>query len=97
MRALCIIHTYNEIMNLIRDQQATIIEWQDSFQRNDLADFTPPMSNGLNCLMVGDGFDVVNDNDGNKRLKLPWEEEPEAQITSLRVLPESVADTCRNP
>mmetsp|Transcript_16021 Transcript_16021/g.40188 ORF Transcript_16021/g.40188 Transcript_16021/m.40188 type:complete len:244 (+) Transcript_16021:1-732(+) len=51
------------------------------------------MSNGLNCLMVGDGFDVVNDNDGNKRLKLPWEEEPEAQITSLRVLPESVADT----
>ncbi len=81
---------WNEV---IRDQQATIIEWQDSFQRNDLADFTPPMSNGLNCLMVGDGFDVVNDNDGNKRLKLPWEEEPEAQITSLRVLPESVADT----
>ena len=81
---------WNEV---IRDQQATIIEWQDSFQRNDLADFTPPMSNGLNCLMVGDGFDVVNDSDGNKRLKLPWEEEPEAQITSLRVLPESVIDT----
>ena len=31
----------------IRNQQATIIEWQDSFQRNYLADFTPPMSNGF--------------------------------------------------
>jgi len=78
---------WNEV---IRDQQATIIEWQDSFQRNDLADFTPPMSNGMNCLMVGDGFDEVDDRDGNRRLKLPWEEEPEAQITSLRVLEESV-------
>ena len=80
---------WNEV---IRDQQATIIEWQDSFQRNDLADFTPPMSNGLNCLMVGDDFDVVDGNDGNRRVKLPWEEEPEAQVTSLRVLEESVVD-----
>jgi len=74
----------------IRNEQATIIEWQDSFQRNDLADFTPPMSNGLNCLMIGDDFDMFND--GSLRVKLPWEEEPEAQITSLRVLEESVVD-----
>lgn len=78
----------------IRNEQATIIEWQDSFQRNDLADFTPPMSNGLNCLMVGDDFGVVNDNeDGSRRVKLPWEEESEAQITSLRILAGSVVDT----
>lgn len=81
---------WNEV---IRDQQATIIEWQDSFQRNDLADFTPPMSNGMNCLMVGDDFDVVDDMNGNRRVKLPWEEEPEAQVTSLRVLEESLDDT----
>ena len=81
---------WNEV---IRDHQATIIEWQDSFQRNDLADFTPPMSNGMNCLMVGDDFDVVDDMNGNRRVKLPWEEEPEAQVTSLRVLEESVDDT----
>jgi len=56
----------------IHSEQATIIEWQDSFQRNDLADFTPPMSNGLNCLMVGGDFDVYEDEtDGTRRLKLP--------------------------
>mmetsp|Transcript_17969 Transcript_17969/g.41231 ORF Transcript_17969/g.41231 Transcript_17969/m.41231 type:complete len:302 (-) Transcript_17969:75-980(-) len=76
----------------IHSEQATIIEWQDSFQRNDLADFTPPMSNGLNCLMVGGDFDVYEDEtDGTRRLKLPWEDIPEAQITSLRVLEESIA------
>mmetsp|Transcript_9180 Transcript_9180/g.19880 ORF Transcript_9180/g.19880 Transcript_9180/m.19880 type:complete len:402 (-) Transcript_9180:280-1485(-) len=76
----------------IRNQQATIIEWQDSFQRNYLADFTPPMSNGLNCLMVGGDFDVYDDEeDGTRRLKLPWEDVPEAQITSLRVLEDSIA------
>ena len=74
----------------IRNEQANIIEWQDSFQRNDLADFTPPMSNGLNCLMVGDAF---GDDDGSRRVRLPWEEESEAQITSLRVLEESAEDT----
>lgn len=76
----------------IRNQQATIIEWQDSFQRNYLADFTPPMSNGLNCLMVGGDFDVYDDEeDGTRRLKLPWEDISEAQITSLRVLEDSIA------
>jgi len=78
----------------VRNEQATIIEWQDSFQRNDLADFTPPMSNGLNCLMVGDDFGVSADDneDGTttRRVKLPWEEVSEAQITSLRVLEESM-------
>jgi len=78
----------------IRNEQATIIEWQDSFQRNGLADFTPPMSNGLNCLMVGDDFGAVNNKeDNNPCVKLPWEEESEAQITSLRVLDESVTAT----
>jgi hypothetical protein len=73
----------------IRNEQANIIEWQDSFQRNDLADFTPPMSNGLNCLMVGD---ALGNDDGSRRVRLPWEEESEAQITSLRVLEESAED-----
>lgn len=77
----------------IRDEQATIIEWQDSFQRNDLADFTPPMSNGMNCLMVGGDFDVYNDEDGLRRAKLPWEDVPEADITSLRVLEDSIETT----
>jgi len=82
--------TWNEE---IRNEQASIIEWQDSFQRNDLADFTPPMSNGLNCLMVGDDFGAVDDNeDGSRCVKLPWEEESEAQITSLRILEDSVVD-----
>lgn len=81
----------------ILNEQATIIEWQDSFQRNDLADFTPPMSNGLNCLMVGEDFDVVeNNNDGSRVVKLPWEEQSEAQITLLRVLEESVVGTLKD-
>jgi hypothetical protein len=69
----------------IRDEQKNIVEWQDSFQRNNLADFTPPMSNGLNCLMVGDRGGE-GEGDGVNRVKLPWENEPEAKITSLRVL-----------
>lgn len=81
----------------IRNEQATIIEWQDSFQRNDLADFTPPMSDGLNCLMVGEDFGVVDDDGGEDggsyRVKLPWEEESGAQITTLRVLEESAVET----
>ena len=69
----------------IRNEQQNIVEWQDSFQRNNLADFTPPMSNGLNCLMVGDR-EGEGEGDGVNRVKLPWENEPEAKITSLRVL-----------
>ncbi|OEU17296.1 hypothetical protein FRACYDRAFT_237705 [Fragilariopsis cylindrus CCMP1102] len=67
----------------IRNEQQNIVEWQDSFQRNNLADFTPPMSNGLNCLMVGDR-EGEGEGDGVNRVKLPWENEPEAKITSLR-------------
>lgn len=70
----------------IRNEQKNIVEWQDSFQRNNLADFTPPMSNGLNCLMVGDTGGEGEEGDGVNRVKLPWENEPEAKITSLRVL-----------
>jgi len=56
----------------IHSEQATIIEWQDSFQRNDLADFIPPTSNGLTCLILGADFDVYEDEtDGTRRLKLP--------------------------
>jgi len=61
-------------------EQVRIIEWQDSFQRNGLADFTPPMSSGLNCLMVG-GEEL-----GGENIKLPWEDEAEADVTPLRVL-----------
>lgn len=66
----------------LQREQERIIEWQDSFQRNDLADFTPPMSSGLNCLMVGgEGF-------GGDNIKLPWEEEAEANVTPLRITTE---------
>lgn len=58
-------------------EQASVKEWQDSFQRNNLADFTPPMSAGLNCLMVG-----APEEDGTK---LPWEDEAEATVTPLRI------------
>jgi hypothetical protein len=67
--------------------QRDILEWQESFQRNGLADFTPPMSAGLNCLMVGGDIDnqprteILYDDS-----KLPWEDLPEADITSLRVV-----------
>lgn len=58
-------------------EQLSVKEWQDAFQRNGLADFTPPMSAGLNCLMVG-----APDEYGNK---LPWEDEAEAAATPLRI------------
>lgn len=71
-------------------EQASIREWQESFQRNGLADFTPPMSYGLNCLMVGAGLDAEEKAAPNaastKGTKLPWEEESEADITSLEVV-----------
>jgi hypothetical protein len=63
----------------LQNEQMRIIEWQDSFQRNFFADFTPPMSSGMNCLMVGgEGF-------GGENIKLPWEEEAEANVTSLYI------------
>lgn len=43
---------YNHLLN---QQQADISEWKDSFDRNGFADFTPPMTDGLKCLMIGDG------------------------------------------
>mmetsp|Transcript_18904 Transcript_18904/g.46828 ORF Transcript_18904/g.46828 Transcript_18904/m.46828 type:complete len:321 (+) Transcript_18904:48-1010(+) len=58
-------------------EQISVREWQDAFQRNNLADFTPPMSAGLNCLMVG-----APEEDGTK---LPWEDEAEATVTPLRI------------
>lgn len=70
-------------------EQASILEWQDSFQRNGLADFTPPMSFGLNCLMIGGDIHTatsVGANNQPKETKLPWEEQPEADITSLEVV-----------
>ena len=48
-----------------QQSQREILEWQESFQRNGLADFTPPMSAGLNCLMVGG--DIDNNNNKNKQ------------------------------
>lgn len=76
--------TWNE--ELQQQQQGEyekIIEWQDSFHRNGLSDFCPPMSASLNCLMVGNKGD-----DESSSTQLPWEEEAEAEITSLRVLVE---------
>jgi hypothetical protein len=87
-----------EVWNQHEQQsQREILEWQESFQRNGIADFTPPMSAGLNCLMVGGDIDNANNShhhhhhqqqadffyDNNK---LPWEDLPEADITSLRVV-----------
>jgi hypothetical protein len=47
--------------SLLQQEQAQISEWKDSFDRNGFADFTPPMTDGLNCLMVGDGvFSTAN-------------------------------------
>lgn len=66
----------------LQREQERIIEWQDSFQRNGLADFTPPMASGLNCLMVGgEGL-------GGDSIKLPWEETADANITPLRITTE---------
>ena len=84
---------FNEDLQKEAEQQR-ILEWQDSFQRNGLADFTPPMSDGLNCLMVGEGVSTGASNMGNTNAnenqmedKLPWEDEyGQASITSLRVL-----------
>ena len=89
---------YNEAQQ--REQQE-IKEWQDSFERNGLADFVPPISEGMECLMVGDGLFGRSSNskeqNSNKLegdtqfieqpiMKLPWEAEAEAAITSLRIL-----------
>ena len=84
-------------------EQQNILDWQESFQRNGYADFTPPMSAGLNCLMVGGDIDTSyqqqqrqsgETNQPSPREgrvlradKLPWEEQAEAAITSMRVVP----------
>jgi hypothetical protein len=67
---------------------AGILEWQAAFQRNNLADFTPPMSSaGMQCLMIGEDVDVPNPNQRNHfQTKLPWEDEAEADVTSLQVV-----------
>jgi hypothetical protein len=88
--------SYNEQQ---QREQEEIKEWQDSFDRNGLSDFVPPISEGMNCLMVGDGLFGSKATDSNsndrkvtgghpldKNLKLPWESEAQADITALRVL-----------
>lgn len=81
-----------------QEEQVSIKEWQDAFQRNNLADFTPPMSFGLNCLMIGGDVDSEYTKHGGKvtktdtppppqqPTKLPWESEPEADITNMQVV-----------
>eukprot|EP00980_Cylindrotheca_fusiformis_P009899 scaffold2190_cov72-Cylindrotheca_fusiformis.AAC.3 len=64
---------------LEQEQQRSVKEWQDSFQRNGFADFTPPMSLGLNCLMIG------GDDDDDDDTKLPWEDDAEASVTTMRM------------
>lgn len=64
----------------LRDETASIREWQEAFVRNNFSDFTPPiMGPGMRCLMVGADMDLF-------QAKLPWEDEAEAAITSLKVL-----------
>jgi hypothetical protein len=83
-----------------RREQENILEWQESFQRNGFADFTPPMSAGLNCLMVGNDIDTSYQQQQQQSYsletemifapnKLPWEEVAEANITSLRIISSS--------
>lgn len=67
----------------LEQEQRSVKEWQDSFQRNGLADFTPPMSFGLNCLMVG------GEEFAGQDTKLPWEDEAEATVTPLRLTTKS--------
>ena len=57
-------------------------EWHFSFSQNGFTDFLPPFSENLNCLLVGPD----NDNDNNQASRLPWEEEPQSQITTAKKL-----------
>lgn len=92
------------VWNSVQQQeQQDILEWQESFQRNGFADFTPPMSAGLNCLMVGGNIDnsrqqpqESNSQETVGITKLPWEEQSEAAITSLRVVPPLGDDDANN-
>ena len=73
----------------LQRKQEQISEWKDSFDRNGLADFCPPMNVGMNCLMVGDGstiFDRRQTKVVRRDDQLPWEEEPGADVTSLQVV-----------
>lgn len=85
----------------LEQEQAQIRDWQDAFQRNNLADFTPPMTAaGMNCLLIGDNLgEPRNPNQRNHfQTKLPWEDEPEADITSLQVIrPDANDDTQESP
>ncbi|KAG7357585.1 hypothetical protein IV203_002273 [Nitzschia inconspicua] len=79
-----------------KQDQKDILEWQESFQRNGFADFTPPMSAGLNCLMIGGNVESnprqPQESSNLQTLwnpKLPWEEESGAEITSLGVISSS--------
>lgn len=73
----------------LKEEQFSFVEWQDSFHRNGLSDFCPPMSSNLNCLIVGEGIEGQTAN--GPVPKLPWEEEAEADITSLKVNTDSMS------
>ena len=63
--------------------------WHDAFVRNDLVDFTPPLTDFLFCCMIG------NDSDNSSLLpspvagRLPWENqrEPSSSYADLSISP----------
>jgi len=80
-------------------------EWQESFIRNGLADFTPPIASNLNCLMIDYVPVAVADNAGenngegthtshNLQTKLPWADEcdSETTLTNLMVITKNDVD-----
>lgn len=65
-------------------------EWHDAFIRNGLIDFTPPMTDYVFCLMVGDGLKSSsshNNNCNKQKESLPWdppkEEKPSKRTSSV--------------
>lgn len=76
------LETWNEEFE---EELATISEWKDSFDRNGFADFTPPMTEGLNCLIVGDGSAFGRAS--SRKVRLPWDDvqQGSAVVTSIPV------------
>jgi hypothetical protein len=48
-------------------------EWHDSFLRNGLADFVPPVNSNVKCLLLGPNF-VSQKDEFMSQARLPWED-----------------------
>lgn len=64
-----------------QQEEETTKEWHESFSRNNLADFVPPDSSHLQCLLVGER--ELDHRRRRRHRHLPWEKEPQAQISFL--------------